>query len=124
MISAREALALPKAALSDSDRQAVEAILADLDAHVRANMTRVGCEPLQIDARRLNNIIAGEVGNRLRQEGWLFLLNEVQTRSQFTSELVVSGYSVSLRPTDEVYDDLAREAHANGTTLPPLFAGA
>ncbi len=122
MITALEALSLPTAQISDSDREAAQVILAELDAHVRKYMSRTGCmvpsaEPqvgssMRIDRNRLNGPILNEVGNECRRRGWIMSLEELQRQSEITRQVVVVGHQIALRPREDVLD--AWMAHGTG----------
>lgn len=116
MITALEALFLPTAKISDSDREAAQAILAELDAHVRMHMSPTGCMlpdtpsvggAMPLDRGRINGNIWHEVTDALRRGGWIAELQEIKRVSAVMGggQPIVVGHQVALRPSDEVRDE-------------------
>ena len=103
MIPAAEALRLPRARLSDSDAAAVEALLAEIDAHVRAHVTRRG-DVVSIPAGKVNADIVGEVTHRLRKLGWVCGWQQIAGRNPITMQETIIRFDLALTPEDAAYD--------------------
>ena len=108
MITAREALALPTAQVSESDRQAAEKIVEEVDAAVRAGMNRSGAS-ITLPLGRLNPAILAEVIHTCRREGWAVGVQDVTEQSRVgviapRVGTVVTGHKIIVQPTDESYD--------------------
>ena len=103
MITAREALALPSARLSDSDREAVERFLAEADAFVRANMGRIGCA-MPINPLEVNEAIAVETCLRLKRCGYNAAFQKLGQPGAISNQPVVTGFFLTMQPTDDSYE--------------------
>lgn len=103
MISAAEALRLPRARLSDSDAAGVEALLAEIDSHVRAHATRRG-DVVPVPVGRVNADIVGEVTHRLRKLGWVCGWQQVVGRNPITLQESIVRFDLALTPDDAAYD--------------------
>ena len=116
MMHAIEALTtLPGARLSPSDAEATAQHLAQLDAHVRENMTRTGCI-MPIDPSKMNPNIAVEIERTCRQRGWRAEFQQVAVKSALAPGQKTAHFQLALAPTDESYaeaDKAMREATEN-----------
>ena len=105
MITAREALALPGAQVSESDAAAAREIVEEIDAHVRAKMTRLGVT-ITFDPRRFNQVIMSEVARAIRRAGWQGEGREIVEKGKLTGQPVVTGLRFFITPSDAAYDTL------------------
>lgn len=103
MISARDALALPSAQIRPSDKEAVAKLLEEIEAHIRKNMTRGGCI-LDLDANRVNKIIADELSRELRRREWAGQITEMQEPNNLGPGMRVACYRLILVPMLVAYD--------------------
>lgn len=115
MISAIEALTLPRARLTPSDAEAANKCLAELEAYIREHMTRTGCV-MPIDPAKMNPNIAAEVERACRKCGWRAEFQKTVVASALSPGQKIAGYQLALAPTDEAYaeaDARLREATDN-----------
>ena len=113
MISAAEALCLPRARLSPSDAEAVAAYLGEVEAYVREHMLRVGCI-VPVNPNRMNPTIAAEVEHRLRLQGWKAEFQRVAVQSTLAPGNKIANYQLALAPTDAAYEEADRTIAASG----------
>lgn len=99
MITAKEALALPSAAISSSDLEAATGLLGDLDAFVRTNMTYGGCV-MSVASGRLNRNILTHLTVELQRCGWIFECRNVVAQSAITGQPHVVEHQLALVPGD------------------------
>ena len=100
MIAALDALRLPRAALSDAQRDAVAQLSATLDEHIRAHMERRGCE---LVTRVTDANVVAEVIRQARAAGWSVQAQGVAEPSPFGGPPRVVGFALNMAPRDDVY---------------------
>lgn len=115
MITAKEALALPKAQLTDVEREGAIKLLAWFDEQIRDDMTYDGVSDLKVEVTN-RNVIAF-VMRTLKRNGWL-----VNGRPDFMPHPLnkavtqLKGYIISLVPNDEVYEAVGTSVLPPGDT--------
>ena len=102
MITAREALALPHAHLSESDREAAESFLRKLDRYVKENVNYSGCD-MPLGANEVNGPILAYVGHTCREAGWNWQVQQRQVQSGIIGGQPVAATFFVLRPKEEAY---------------------
>ena len=97
MITAREALQLPSARLSDDDAAVVAEIMERIDVLVRREFRRA---PLRIPVAEaaLSPVVAAEITQRCRRAGWRVGWEQQAGVSAITRQQTITGVYLILEP--------------------------
>lgn len=102
MISAIEALNLPKAQITDEDTKLAYAVLAKIDRHVHKNMTFAGVDILELQPSELSFAAAKIVAVMVKRLGWNMNANFGVKQSELGGRTTI--WQIALSPTIEVYE--------------------
>jgi len=106
VISAAEALRLASAQLTDEEKQAADGLEILIEEYVRKGMKRNGVD---LETKMTNRSVIAEVNHRLRAAGWSTQWEPIVERHKLNAAVQsVTGWRLSLFPTDAAYDDAAR----------------
>jgi hypothetical protein len=101
MISAAEALSLPRAQLTAEEKAAADALESLIDENVRISMSRRGCN---IEGKEFNPNVIAEVNQRLKTAGYMTNWQFVIEQNRFNKAVQQPiGFRLELFPTDEAY---------------------
>lgn len=107
MISATDALLLPRAQLTEDERKAADDMEAALEAHIRSTMTRYGCDELY--TTEMNRKVLAEVNQRLIRAGWKPTWHMRTEIGTLTADRRHTGFQVTLEPSAEAYQAAAEK---------------
>ena len=97
MITAKEALQLPSAQLTEEDQVKVKSFLDGLEASIRAQFDSAAMG-LQIPVDGMSNKILATIARKVREAGWAFGFEQLQEKSSITGELRVVALRVMIEP--------------------------
>lgn len=101
MISADEALRLPTAKLSRQEQTEIADALEKIDAFVRLNMKRAGCDMMVFQK---NTNVMSEVSRALCERGWAPRFEPIAEQSKIQGgQPKIIGFRLVLEPSNETY---------------------
>lgn len=106
MITARDALHLPRARLAEEDAEQARLLMERIDELVRAEFKRA---PLRIpvSTEMLSPVVVAEVTQHLRRSLWRVAWEQQVGMSAITRQQVVTGVYLILEPALEAYEDVS-----------------
>ena len=94
---------LASAALDDEERRRIDALLAEVDQHVRKNMRRNGASGFR--TRETDVAVIAEADRMLRHSGWQTTWARLSEPPRFQGGKVrIIGHAMDMAPTDCAYD--------------------
>jgi hypothetical protein len=118
VISAREALQLKSANISNTDMDDLKELMPNIEDHIRTKMTFSGTPPLIIAYKRLSSTAAKVLAHVMKRDGWEVRANLFDEQPRFAGAPATHHHwELMFAPRIDIYDDVLADIDLSSSQL-------